>query len=59
MSNNYLVVVEHEEGRIRRGSYESLALARRLAADGGRPVAAVLGADRSGLADEIAKHGAD
>jgi electron transfer flavoprotein alpha subunit len=60
MATDILVVIEHEEGKIRRGSLETLALARTLAeALGGRPVAAVLGSGVAALAGEVAGRGAD
>lgn len=60
MAKHTLVVVEHEEGKVRRGSQEALALARRLAAaQGGRAVAAVLGHGVEALAKDIARSGAD
>jgi len=60
MPNDILVVFEHEDGKIRRGSFEALALARRLASElGGRPIAAIAGAGVDALAREIAARGAD
>lgn len=60
MGKDILVVVEHENGKPRRGSLETLALARRLAADlGGRAVALVLGSGIDGIAQEFAAKGAD
>lgn len=60
MSKTILVIAEHEGGKIRRGSFEALALARHLAAaQGGRTVAAILGKGIEGLAEEFAQRGAD
>jgi electron transfer flavoprotein alpha subunit len=55
-----LVVVEHEDGKIRRSSFEALAAARALAAKhAGRTVAAVLGQSLAAAAQELATRGAD
>lgn len=60
MAKEILVVVEHEEGKIRRGSLEALALARRLADEwSGRAVATVFGQGVKPLAEECARRGAD
>lgn len=60
MSKTILVIAEHEKGKIRRGSFEALAMARHLAgALEGRPVAAILGQGIEGLAQELARQGAD
>ncbi|MFN7966708.1 MAG: electron transfer flavoprotein subunit alpha/FixB family protein [Acidobacteriota bacterium] len=60
MSNDILVVIEHEDGKIRRGSFEALGAARQLAAKtGGRTVAALLGEGVDALAGEVAQRGAD
>ncbi len=60
MSKDILVIAEHDNGRVRRGSFEALACARRLAPElGGRAVAAVLGAGIGPLAQELAARGAD
>lgn len=60
MAKDILVVAEHENGKLRRGTFEALALARRLAPDlGGRVLAAVLGEHPAALAQELARRGAD
>ncbi len=60
MAKDILVVAEHEDGKLRRGTFEALALARNLAQDlGGRVLAAVLGEKPSALAEELARRGAD
>lgn len=60
MAKDILVIVEHEDGKLRRGSLEALALARRLAgAFGGRPLAAVLGQGVTSIASDVARQGAD
>lgn len=60
MAKDVLVIVEHEEGKVRRGSLEALALARKIAeGTGGRPVAAILGSGVESLAQEVAGAGAD
>ncbi len=60
MSKNILVVVEHEEGKARRGSLEALALGRQMAAkSGGKTYAVVLGQGVRAVADELAARGAD
>jgi electron transfer flavoprotein alpha subunit len=60
MANVFLVITEHEDGRLRRGSLEALSLARRLAGEAGASIhAAVLGDSVGELAQELAKKGAD
>ncbi|MDH3283975.1 MAG: electron transfer flavoprotein subunit alpha/FixB family protein [Acidobacteriota bacterium] len=60
MSESILVIVEHADGKVRRGSYETLGLARRIAEPAGARVAAVvLGSDTASLASEVASRGAD
>ncbi len=60
MPNNILVVVEHENGKPRRGAFEALALARQLAGPlSARPVAVVLGSGADAVAGEFAARGAD
>ena len=60
MAKTILVVAEHEGGKLRRGSFEALALARQLApALGAKPVAVVLGSGVGELAAELAARGAD
>ena len=60
MSKKILVVVEHEEGKIRRGSLEALAAARQLAeAWGGQVIGAVAADQATSLAEEFARRGAD
>ncbi|MBP7149647.1 MAG: electron transfer flavoprotein subunit alpha/FixB family protein [Acidobacteria bacterium] len=55
-----LVIAEHDSGKVRRGSFEALALARQLADPlGARPVAALLGHGVEPLAGELARRGAD
>jgi electron transfer flavoprotein alpha subunit len=60
MAEHVLVIVEHEEGKVRRASLEALAVARRIAEKtGGKTLAAVLGASVSDQANEVARRGAD
>ncbi len=60
MAKNILVVIEHEEGKIRRASLEGLATARMIAEGiGGRTVGVILGASAAELANEFASRGAD
>ncbi|MDQ7005694.1 MAG: electron transfer flavoprotein subunit alpha/FixB family protein [Acidobacteriota bacterium] len=60
MSKKILVIAEHEEGRIRRGSLEALAAARKLAqAWGGQVIGAVLAEQAGDLAEDFARKGAD
>ncbi len=60
MTNDILVVIEHEDGKIRRGSFEALGVARELAAKtGGRTLAVILGSGVDALAAEAAQRGAD
>lgn len=60
MSKNILVVIEHQEGKIRRASFEALAAARQLAGSwGGRVMGAILGQGVASLAEEFAGRGAD
>ena len=60
MANDILVVAEHEGGKLRRGTFEALALARRLAQSfGGHAYALVLGRGVEPLARELAARGAD
>lgn len=60
MPNDVLVVMEHADGKLHRGSLEALSLARKLAQKtGGRPVVALLGSGTASLAQEAANRGAD
>jgi electron transfer flavoprotein alpha subunit len=60
MAEHVLVIVEHEEGKVRRGSLEALAVARRIAEKtGGRALAAVVGQSVADQAADVAKRGAD
>ena len=60
MAEHVLVIVEHEEGKVRRASLEALAVARRIAEKtGGKTVAAVLGTSVADQANEVARQGAD
>lgn len=60
MSQDILIIAEHEDGKLKRSSLEVLVPARLLAqATGGKVVAAVLGKDPSGPAAELADRGAD
>ncbi len=60
MAKDILVIIEHEDGKIRRGSLEALALARKLGRDLDlRPVAAILGCGVQALAEDVARSGAD
>ncbi|MCU0223346.1 MAG: FAD-binding protein [Acidobacteria bacterium] len=60
MAKTILVVAEHEGGKLRRGAFEALALARQLApALDARPVAVVLGSGVGDMAAELAARGAD
>jgi len=60
MAKKILVVIEHEEGKIRRASLEGLAAARTIAAGiGGECVGVVLGENIGDLAKEAASRGAD
>ncbi len=60
MAKKILVVIEHEEGKLRRASLEGLAAARKIAEGLGAQVAGViLGQDVSDLAKEFADRGAD
>jgi len=60
MAADILAVLETEGGRVRESAYELIGLARQLAAGrGGRVVAAVLGAEPTGAAQDAARRGAD
>jgi electron transfer flavoprotein alpha subunit len=60
MSKDILVIAEHDNGRVRRGSLEALACARKLAAElGGRALAALAGSGVEPLARTLADRGAD
>lgn len=60
MSKTILVVMEHEEGKLRRGSFEALSCARQLAQTlSGRVEAVLLGAQLAAHGAEVAQRGAD
>lgn len=60
MSDSVLVIAEHEDGRLRRGSLEALGLARRIAdATGARVHAALLSDSPADIAADLASRGAD
>lgn len=60
MAEHVLVIVEHEEGKARRASFEALAVARRIAEKtGGRTLAAVVGSSVADIASQLAARGAD
>lgn len=60
MAKDVLVIIEHEDGKLRRGSLEALALGRQIAsALGGKALAALLGQGIESLAKEVADKGAD
>lgn len=60
MAKQILVVIEHEDGKVRRGSLEAIGAARTLAqASGGTTVAAIFGRGVDSLATEVARRGAD
>ncbi len=60
MAKTILVVAEHEGGKLRRGTFEALAMARQIAGElGAKPVAVVLGQGVAEMAAELAARGAD
>jgi electron transfer flavoprotein alpha subunit len=60
MSQDILIIAEHEDDKLKRSSLEALVPARRLAeASGGQVVAVLLGRDPGALAAELADRGAD
>ena len=60
MAGKILAIVETDQGRVRESAYELLTLARELGqATGGAPCAAVLAADPSAAATQVAGRGAE
>ncbi|MGB0715690.1 MAG: electron transfer flavoprotein subunit alpha/FixB family protein [Phycisphaerae bacterium] len=58
MTNNILVFIEQRDGKVFRASYQSVALAKKLASTTGGQVEAVLiGSGLGGLTDEVASYG--